>query len=159
MRINTHVLKVRRIQARCVSSVDALRRAGLLELLLKSLRLATPLFRICVISLGRSYFYSPTGNFHTDPTDRFLYRTVSRIRRTMLIPCFLVYVKSIVIEDTYASHYPAAQPIRLYDGYARTVYGDSHENENRRANVRAPSTTSRTAINVNTVSRAHSIPS
>lgn len=33
----THVLKVRRIQARCVSSVDASRRAGLLELLSKSL--------------------------------------------------------------------------------------------------------------------------
>lgn len=31
---NTHVLKVRRIQARSVSSVDALRRAGFPELLI-----------------------------------------------------------------------------------------------------------------------------
>lgn len=37
----THVLKVRRIQARCLSSVDASRRAGLLELLSKSLHPAT----------------------------------------------------------------------------------------------------------------------
>lgn len=43
---NTHVLKVRRIQARCVSSVDASRRAGLLELLSKSLHLTTPYYAI-----------------------------------------------------------------------------------------------------------------
>lgn len=59
----THVLKVRRIQARCVSSVDASRRAGLLELLSKSLHSAL-VMRYFLPPLTR--YFPPTS---TSPID------------------------------------------------------------------------------------------